>query len=682
MPVHEEDASQPWLVDLNPEQLAAVTFGDGPLLVVAGAGSGKTRTLAHRVASLLARGVPPNRILLLTFTRRASQEMIRRAGQIAATASELSRVWGGTFHAIAHRLLRMYAESAGLSPDFTVMDQGDAQDVMNLCRHQLGYDDPKKMGERFPRKSTCLAIYSRCMAGAEDLDVVLERHFPWCENWQEELHALFRAYTQRKQEQMVLDYDDLLIYLEQLLDDDDMAREIGGMFDHVLVDEYQDTNPVQARILLGLRRFHPNIMVVGDDAQSIYGFRAATVRNILDFSQHFPGATIIKLEQNYRSVPEILKTTNQVISLATERYAKELWTAREKGERPKLVMCRDEAEQDIFVAETVLKHREEGIPLRKQAVLFRASHHADTLEVELGRRNIPYRKYGGLRFVESAHVKDLVCFLRILENPRDEVAWMRLLLLLPGVGPKTAERAWTEIANQAFRPEALKGFEAPPSAAPGIASLAALLHDLTYGGIQDPAGQVRQIRTFYDPLLTKLHDDAAIRRHDLEHLEQIASTCNTRQEFLSDLVLDPPTSTADLAGPPSLDEDWLVLSTIHSAKGGEWDAVTVIHASDGFLPSDMALRSPEEAEEELRLTYVALTRARDFLYVTWPKRYYHQKGRFTDRHTNVQLCRFLEPKAIKSTFDKVIPGSRRESDQRVTHQPRRDIAAKLRARWE
>jgi DNA helicase-2/ATP-dependent DNA helicase PcrA len=627
-----------WLDDLNAEQRKAVIHGDGPLLVVAGAGSGKTKTLAYRVAYLISRGVPPERILLMTFTRRAAEEMLKRAAAICARGSAITgRVWGGTFHAIANRILRSHAEQAGLSPDFTLMDESDAEDLLNVVRHELNLG---KNDKRFPRKGTCLGIYSRCVNAGDLLENVLRKHYPWCQEYKEQLKVLFTQYVLRKQQRCVLDYDDLLLYWQQLLSDDAMARDIGGRFDHVLVDEYQDTNTVQAAILHGLRKHNRNIMVVGDDAQSIYSFRAANVRNILDFPKQFPGATVITLEQNYRSVEPILETTNRLISQARERFTKDLWSSRKEGERPRIVTCRDEAAQDKFVVERVLEHYEQGVPLHKQAVLFRAGHLSDSLEIELTRRNIPYHKYGGLRFLEAAHVKDLISFLRVVENATDEIAWFRVLQMIEGIGPATASRAIAHV-SKARDPRALKTFEPPPAARAGWRDLGLLMDDLVTAGEGTPAAQVQRIRGFYDELLALRYENAQARQRDLEHIEQVASGYKSRRQFLTDLTLDPPNSTSDIAANPLKDEDWLVLSTIHSAKGCEWDVVYVIHASDGCLPSDMATDNDQEIEEELRLAYVAMTRARNFLYVTWPLRYYHRWGSYTDKHVYSQVSRFL-----------------------------------------
>ncbi|MBN1556632.1 MAG: ATP-dependent helicase [Lentisphaerae bacterium] len=668
-----------WLAELNPRQREAVTHGEGPLLVVAGAGSGKTRTLAYRVAWLIQRGVPPERILLLTFTRRAAQEMLRRAAAVIRRGPAVTgRVWGGTFHATANRLLRLYARPAGLRRDFTVLDASDAQDLLNVIRHELGLHSKEK---RFPRKATCLAVYSRRVNGAEPLETVLARHFPWCADRAEELKALFRAYVLRKQERNVLDYDDLLLYWAKLLEDEALARHIGGRFDHVLVDEYQDTNSLQAAILRGMRRFNHNVMAVGDDAQSIYSFRAATVRNMLDFPGQFPGAACITLEQNYRSVMPILETTNRVIAQAAERYTKDLWSARRDGRPPRLVTCRDEDQQAEYVIDRVLEHYEQGIPLRRQAVLFRAAHHSDLLEISLARREIPFHKYGGLRFLEAAHIKDLVSLLRIVENPRDEMAWFRVLQLLDGVGPATAAAAMRHVAENRFDPRAVRTFAAPPAAREGIAALAAAVDDLLAGKRLPPAAEVERLRTFYEPILRKRYENPAVRARDLASLEQIASGYRSRRRFLVDLQLDPPASTGDLAGPPQRDEDWLVLSTIHSAKGCEWDAVYVIHASDGCLPSDMATGSAEEIEEERRLLYVAMTRARDFLYVTRPFRYYHTWSRFTDAHSYAQPSRFLTD-AVCASCETVNLAQPEQEDGVADVEPALDIGAHIREMWE
>ena len=671
-----------WLDELNPQQRAAVTHGDGPLLVVAGAGTGKTKTLAYRVAYLIAQGMDPSRILLMTFTRRAAQEMLRRASGIAIQGTSVTgRVWGGTFHSTANRLLRTYHKAAGLRQDFTVMDQGDAEDLLNLIRHDLGLH---KMEKRFPRKRTCLSIYSRCVNSSEELDAVLQSEYPWCLEWKDELRELFKLYVTRKQQRNVLDYDDLLLYWVHLLSDPNVASELSGRFDYLLIDEYQDTNKLQASILRGMCTAHDNIMVVGDDAQSIYRFRGATVRNMLDFPKQFANTTILTLEQNYRSVTPILDTANLLIAEATERYTKDLWSERVSQQQPKLVTCKDEAQQDEFVIERVLQHYEEGIPLRRQAVLFRVGYLSTSLEMELTRHNIPYHKYGGLKFLEAAHVKDLVAFLRLLENPRDEIAWFRVLQLMDGIGPTTAANILQHVIDHEDDPSSISSFKAPPAARDEMKALSEMITELAPMGVKEPAIQIERIRKFYDTLLKKTYDNAQARARDLISLEQIASGYKSRRKFLVDLQLDPPSSTSDLAGPPAKDEDYLILSTIHSAKGCEWDVVYLIHATDGFLPSDMAAGSQEELEEERRLAYVALTRARDFLYVSRPLRYYHRWYGLTNGHSYMQLCRYFTSNVLPTmdTLDLAQPTLGREQDFESFAEPAMDISERIRQMWD
>jgi DNA helicase II / ATP-dependent DNA helicase PcrA len=734
------------LAELNEQQRLAVEHGDEPLLIVAGAGTGKTATLAGRVAYRIATGTDPSRILLLTFTRRAAAEMLRRVegilrrlqaearaqntggasvtgaltvgaavgaaangaawpeggdslaeeeeetglvspwGAGAGTLRTAGKVWGGTFHATATRLLRLHGRSIGLDPGFTIMDRGDAEDLMGMLRADLGL---AKNDRRFPLKGTCTDIYSRCVNARETVEEAVEVHFPWCKDEVEDLRRLFAAYVDRKGEQSVLDYDDLLLFWDGLLTDARAARSIRARFDCVLVDEYQDTNVLQAEILRMLCPGGRNLTVVGDDAQAIYSFRAATVRNILDFPTQFPGTTTVTLEQNYRSTQPILDATNHVISASSERHAKDLWSRRVDGGRPQLVCCEDEDEQSDYVIRKVLDHREAGIPLKRQAVLFRASHHSLALELELSRRNIPFHKYGGLRFVETAHVKDLMAFLRLAENPRDLMAGTRVLMLLPGVGPKKARALMASLGagegaggaapvGDAAVPEGAareagesdtEGAAREAAAAPGFAAwagrpspspaagkawegLGALMSGLSAREPGDLASQIKRIRLFYTPLLERLYDNARARILDLEQLEGLAARYPDRTRFLAEIALDPPSYTEDLAGPPLLDEDFLILSTVHSAKGLEWDCVYIIHAADGNIPSDMATGRLEEIEEERRLFYVALTRAKDWLYVCYPLRYYTYPRSFSDIHGYAQLTRFL-PADTRRLFDEV-----------------------------
>ena len=642
---------------LNEQQRAAVRFGDGPLLIVAGAGTGKTKTLAHRVAHLIGSGVAPERILLLTFSRRASREMLARAAHIVGE-TQTTRVWGGTFHAVANRLLRIYGRALSLPAEFTVMDQSDAADLMNLIRNDLGLGQGPR---RFPRKDTLADIYSRVVNARQKVADVLEVSFPWCASEVDGIRAVFRAYIERKRAQGVLDYDDLLLYWHALTRANKTGDLVVGLFDHILVDEYQDTNVAQLDILREMRRANSNITVVGDDAQAIYSFRAATVRNILDFADHFPGAEIIRLEQNYRSTPPILELANAVMDPAPEKHAKRLWSERPAGPLPRLVTCLDETQQADVICKEILDQREHGVALRDQAVLFRTGHHSDLLEGELARRNIPFVKFGGLKFIETAHVKDLLAMLRILENPMDEMSWFRALQLVNGVGPSHARQliaslgvcretdtASTETAAELRRAESpLRMLQSgtmqlPPGAAEHFDAFR-----WTFREAEDlpPASQIERLRQCYEPVLERLHGDAEARIRDLQQLENIASGYATRREFITDLTLDPPTSSGDFAGPPLLDDDYLILSTIHSAKGCEWTSVHVIHAADGNIPSDMATKTREEIDEERRLFYVALTRAKERLAVYFPLRYYFRRNGRGDAHSYAKLTRFLTAEA-------------------------------------
>jgi DNA helicase-2/ATP-dependent DNA helicase PcrA len=635
-----------WLDDLNPAQREAVLHDDGPLLIVAGAGSGKTRTLASRVARLVADGVPPERILLLTFSRRAAREMLQRAARLTGDA-RTGRVAGGTFHSVANRVLRQHGTAVGLDPGFTILDSSDAADLLGVLRTDLGLAEGRR---RFPRKDTAAAIYSRMVNAQVPLGEVVARWFPWCRQETEDLRALFGAYAERKREAGVLDYDDLLLYWRALAQSAEVGPLLREQFDRVLVDEYQDTNAIQSDILVALCGPTGNVTAVGDDAQAIYGFRAASPVHMLTFPEHFPGATVVKLEQNYRSTSPILQAANTVMAAAAKGFAKQLWSERPGLDRPSLTACRDETAQADLVCDRVLEHRERGVPLRDQVVLFRTGHHAASVELELARRNIPFVKYGGLKFLEAAHVKDALALLRILDNPRDELAWQRVLLLLDGVGPATARRILGALAAADAPSGPLEAFLAagaiptPPAAADDVEALRSALSDCLAEPLDPPpAVQLERLGAFLGPIIDRRYDGAQARKADIEELTGLASAHATRSHFLAELTLDPPSSTSDLAGPPHLDDDYLVLSTIHSAKGGEWRVVHLIHASDGNIPSDMALSEPEGLEEERRLLYVALTRARDTLAVTYPQRYYHRRQGMDDAHTYGQPSRFLAP---------------------------------------
>jgi len=663
IPLQNAQASH--LDTLNEAQRAAATFGlptgagaglSPPLLVIAGAGSGKTKMLAHRVAELLIDGAHPGRILLLTFGRRMAAEMIRRAehicglaldGRVARLASAIE--WSGTFHAIGASLLRLNAESIGLNPGFTILDRGDAADLMDLVRDDLGFSSTRN---RFPKKGTCLAIYSFVVNNQTGLHDALLRTFPWCAEWEDDLRRLFGAYVDIKQRQNVLDYDDLLLYWSQMMEVPDLARIISSRFDHVLVDEYQDTNALQASILFALKPDGQGLTVVGDDAQSIYSFRAARVKNILEFPARFdPPAKVITLEQNYRSTQPILSACNRVIAHATERYAKNLFSKRPAGCRPMLAMVSDEAAQVEFVIDRILVNREAGMELKDQAVLFRASSHSAPLEVELTRRNVPFVKYGGLKFLEATHIKDVLSVLRWAENPRDQVAGFRVLKLLPGIGPAIARRALEAVQTGGHSLAALGRFSPPSNATDSWGALVELMTDLAAS--QHWHTEIDRVRRWYDPLAEQRYDNVAMRLGDLTQLGSIAGHHRSRSGFLTELTLDPPEATGAEAGPPLKDEDWLVLSTIHSAKGQEWRAVSILNVVDGCIPSDMATDTPEEIEEERRLLYVAMTRAKDDLVLMQPFRFFVRGQTIGgDKHVYAPRSRFISDVDLEA-FDVV-----------------------------
>ncbi len=675
-----------YLEKLNENQRAAVVHGVGkdglspPLLVIAGAGSGKTNTLAHRVAHLLVHGADPRRVLLMTFSRRAATELTRRVERITSQAmgtgyAAEALTWAGTFHGIGARILREHARAIGLNPDFSIHDREDSADLMNLCRHGLGLSNTDS---RFPTKGTCLSVYSRAVNAEQPLSEVLERHFPWCAAWEDDLKRLFGAYVLAKQEQNVMDYDDLLLAWAQVMDDPAFAAFIGATWDHVLIDEYQDTNRLQARILLALKPTGRGLTVVGDDAQSIYAFRAATVRNILDFPAAFsPPADVITLDRNYRSTQPILAAANAVIGQARERFTKDLWTERQSAEKPRLVTLANEADQARYVVDRVLEDREVGLRLMDQAVLFRTSSHSGQLEVELTRRNVPFVKFGGLKFLDSAHVKDLLAMLRFAQNPRDRVAGFRVLQLIPGVGPVAAGRVLDALDLSPDPVFALQTVATPPRA---DADWPALVSALTTKA--DWPDAISLARAWYDPHLDRIHEDADMRRGDLLQLEQIAAGYPSRERFLTELTLDPPDATSGQAGVPLKDEDYLILSTIHSAKGQEWRSVFVLNVVDGCIPSDLGTGTTAELEEERRLLYVAMTRAKDSLTLGIPLRFYvTQQTRNGDRHLYANRTRFI-PKATLEQFEQLYwsPAPRVGAAPVPTPAPI-DVAARMRGMW-
>jgi len=687
---------------LNAQQRAAVEHGiDGgagatpatPLLVIAGAGSGKTLTLAARVARLVLAGADPQRVLLLTFSRRAASEMDKRVGRMLhqalgfdATQRPPSLPWSGTFHAVAARLLREHATRVGLAENFTIHDRTDAEDLIGLVRHELELGGTKN---RFPLKGTCLAIYSRVVNSRQPLADVLDTVFPWCREWEGELKRLFRAYVAEKQNQQVLDYDDLLLYWSQMMQDPTLAGELSARFPHVLVDEYQDTNRLQAEILFALKPDGHGLTVVGDDAQAIYSFRAAEVRNILDFPAAFtPPAHVITLERNYRSTQPILDASNRVIALAAQRFTKQLWTDAASSRKPTLVTVQDEAEQASWVADEVLRQRESGLSLKSHAVLFRTSHHSAALELELRRRNIPFVKYGGLKFLEATHVKDVLSLLRWAQNPRARMAGLRVAQLVPGIGTASAKRLMSLIEAATEPMDALRAFKPPPAAADEWRTFVATVEAL-HGNANPWPAEMAQVSHWYLPQLQRLHDDAAVRQGDLEQLARMAGTYPSRERFLTELTLDPPEATSDESSPPGLDEDYVILSTIHSAKGQEWSTVFVLNVVDGCIPSDMATGNAADIEEERRLLYVAMTRAKQHLHLIVPQRFYvTQQRKFGDRHLYGSLTRFI-PAEVATSFERATGSAHRHEGGGADNEPATarsietfDVAARVRSLWE
>ena len=680
---------------LNEAQQQAASLGVSkqdcpPLLIIAGAGTGKTNTLAHRVANLLLSGVAPQRILLLTFTRRAAIEMLRRAEHIIHATSKTSAtlaaltnaartLWSGTFHAIGARLLREYAPVVGLEPSFTVLGRGDAADVLDLLRQELGYATKER---RFPRKDTCLAIYSHRINSQRTLTHTLEEAFPWCAEWREELTRLFRRYVEVKHAQQLLDYDDLLLYWRLLVQNAELAAQIGARFDHILVDEFQDTNALQAEIIYALKPDGRGVCVVGDDAQAIYSFRGATVDHILSFPERFqPAAAIVKLEQNYRSAQPILDAANALMASSTRQYQKSLRSDRASRHKPSYVTVEDDRSQALYVVEQILAARERGELLRRQAVLMRTAHHSDVLELELVRRNIPYVKYGGLKFLEAAHVKDSLAVLRWAENPRNRLAGFRVLQLLPGVGPSHADRCLKVFEASGYAWSTLAAYQLPAPAQEIGAALIELLRSLHGGPIW--AGQFTRVRTWYEAQLERLYESAQVRAADLEQLERLSAQFASRAQFLTELTLDPPQASGDLAGDPLRDEDYLILSTVHSAKGQEWESVYVLNVADGSFPNEHAAGKPELIEEERRLLYVAMTRAKQSLHLIAPLKYYvTQQSRTGDAHVYGARSRFMTDALLNCFEQKGWPTHAAAPTARAATQVRIDASAALRAMWE
>jgi DNA helicase-2/ATP-dependent DNA helicase PcrA len=689
------------LATLNTPQRKAVTYGQplpegkgvraGPLLVVAGAGTGKTNTIAHRVAWLVMNGVDPARILLLTFTRRAAGEMRRRAHDILRQALDdtlgnkaqamLQRLnWAGTFHSIGNRLLRHYGRHLKLEPGFTVIDRGDSADLFDNLRQELGLTEQY---QRFPRKDTCLAIYSWRVNTQKSLRETLEQQFSWCLGWEQDLSKLCRTYVERKQQYGLLDYDDLLIYWHAMMNEPKLAQHVGANFDHILVDEYQDTNRLQGEILRGLRPDGAGVTVVGDDAQSIYSFRGAVVENILGFPELFtPRAEIVTLAQNYRATQPLLDAANALMSDAPRQHRKHLLSVRGPGGRPQFVTTDELQSQAEFVCAQVLKRREAGVLLRRQAVLFRNASASDVLEVELLRRRIPFVKYGGLKFLEAAHVKDMLSVLRWADNPRNTLAAFRVLQLLPGMGPSNAQRIVTEFEQSGGSFAVLAKVQKPAAALQDLPRLSKLLSALAEPQRPWP-GQVRQVRDWYQPHLERQYEQTHTRLGDLDQLEQLSGQFPSRERFISELALDPPNAAGDLAGAPTHDEDYLVLSTVHSAKGMEWDTVFVLNVVDGSFPSEFSTGRAELVDEERRLLYVAMTRARNELALCAPLKFpLTQQAKNGDAHVYGARSRFISDRVLKCCEQSAFHGSQSgDTGLSESRAESIDIHAKLKEMW-
>ena len=618
---------------LNAQQLAAVTAGEGPSLVIAGAGSGKTRTLVYRVAYLIDSGIDPSQILLLTFTRKSAQEMLDRAGELIGVRSE--RVRGGTFHSVANMLLRRYGRAIGLEPGFTILDRGDAEDLIALVRAQLGLNEKDK---RFPRKGTIAEMFSKSENTLRPLDEIVVEEFDHFSDHLDALEQLQRGYQASKRQRQLVDYDDLLVLLRRLvMEDEGVRRTISSLYRYILVDEYQDTNRLQADVVRHLASTHQNVMVVGDDAQSIYAFRGATFKNIMEFPTLFPGTTIYKLEENYRSTQPILNLANTIIEAATEKYSKHLFTRKLDGPLPVLVEAAGENAQSRFIAQKILELREEGVPLSEMAVLFRSSFHSFDLEIELSRHGLPFIKRGGVKFIETAHVKDLLAHMRVVANPLDAVSWHRVLMLVEGVGPKKAQDVMAALVKSDKPYHAL--CEMTGRSGKGLKDLALTLESLAGSGNLLPAEQVNHIYEYYLPILKTQYDDYPKRMRDLDHLQTIAEGYQEVETFLSDLALEPPDGSVAGVEATDRDDERLVLSTIHSAKGLEWQCVFVIWIVDGRFPSVYSFSEDEGLEEERRLFYVSVTRAKRHLYLTYPINVF-------DRGSGMILSkpsRFLDP---------------------------------------
>jgi ATP-dependent DNA helicase UvrD/PcrA len=627
--------------ELNEAQFKAVTTTEGPLLIVAGAGTGKTRTLVYRVARLVEIGAKPESILLLTFTRRAAASMLTRAAALADARCQ--RVSGGTFHSLGHSVLRKFADEAGVAKNFTVLDQSDTEDLIDLLRRQIRLTK----AQHFPRKRTIGAMFSMMVNKVLSLKQVLNQHYPQFVDERRNLETLFKTFEEFKRSRHMLTYDDLLVRFREALENSATMREqISDQYRYIMVDEYQDTNKLQAQIVKLMTARHDNVAVVGDEFQSIYSFRGASHRNMLEFPKLFPSSKIIKLEENFRSTQPILDVANAIISDVKESYKKRLYSRIEGGQAPVVVSANDENEQSRFVSQRIAELREEGVPLSEIAVLFRSSSHSFDLEIELGRQGIPFRKFGGIRFAESAHIKDALSFLRVVVKPSDTLSWFRALKLIDHIGDATVyqilehlgveQREFRSPRTKAALFKKLQRFPARAAYKTQLQRLARVFCTIVES--KTPGEQLSTVLRFYKPLLKNKYDDVQRRGRDLEHLQSIAKRYKTAVKLLDDIALDPTEVVQE--NTPRRSSGFVTLSTVHSAKGLEWDNVFLIWMTDGWFPSSRFQDEFDDYEEERRLLYVATTRAKKDLHFVYPAVDVY-RGPETDGTPT--LSRFLEP---------------------------------------
>lgn len=665
---------------LNPSQYQAVTTIQGPVLVLAGAGSGKTRVIEYRVLHLLKNQIDPSSILLLTFTRKAAREMLGRAEK---HEPKCKAVEGGTFHSFAYKILREYASLLGFSVPFSILDPSDGAELLEICAVQLGFRKKKK---RFPKKETLRDILSMSLNQKRPLEEVVSRSYPQFIEYSADLEKLREEYTQSKIEKNYLDYDDFLLYLKLLLEEEEIRKDLASRYRYVMVDEYQDTNFLQGRIAQLLGMEHQNIMVVGDDAQSIYGFRGAYFKNIIYFPKNFSDCKIIKLEENYRSTQSILDLANASLREMKYSYSKCLKAARKVvGEKAQFLFFRDGYEEAQWVAEKIKESRDEGVELKDQAVLFRSGFVSIPLQAELSKIGIPFILFGGRKFYETAHVKDLLAHVKILFNPRDELAWNRVLNLIPAVGPKSAEKLLEEIRGSSQLSKVLDRFgnHIKQKYYDGLSLLKGALEEAS-GERKQPQEILGALLEYYTPLFKSQFDDWNNRIKDLAILHEMTSQYASLEDFLRDFALEPVEWGLDKLTPKHAEEKPLILSTIHSAKGLEWKRVYLIGLVEGVLPSSLSIANEEDLEEEHRLFYVAITRAKDGLFLTFPHQSVHRKGfRFFNK-----LTRFLEPAPVLSKVDQIgsgppekLPPSLQEKKEGPLFD-RKELFKKIRDSWD